>query len=297
MPNYNLLILKKTEKIVIAIYLITQFLNDKESLKKDLRSSANKLLENLNSLGFSHNKDVFLIYENSLNISTLIISYLTIARDTSLISKMNTNIVIEAMQILENLLAKKVFALKEEHLLINEEESLLSLLSLDTSQPTNSITSFDTVSLKNQKLEKENGKKEVKEKSLSLKPVISLNDNFKKKASTLNDNKSLKQVLNDISKLNKESKIENKEEIKKPILASKTEATAKKAPKNQARKDNRREQILSLFTRGAEVSVNDISKKIVGCSVKTIQRELNELMDENKIEKIGDKRWAKYILL
>lgn len=297
MPNYNLLILKKTEKIVIAIYLITQFLNDKESLKKDLRSSANKLLENLNSLGFSHNKDVFLIYENSLNISTLIISYLTIARDTSLISKMNADIVIEAMQILENLLAKKVFALKEEHLLISEEESLLSLLSLDTSHTANSITSFDTVSFKNQKLEKENDEKREKEKLVSLKPATTLNDNFKKKANTLNDNKSLKQVLNDISKLNKESKIENKEEIKKPIVAAKTEAAAKKAPKNQARKDNRREQILSLFTRGAEVSVNDISKKIVGCSIKTIQRELNELMDENKIEKIGDKRWAKYILL
>jgi DeoR/GlpR family transcriptional regulator of sugar metabolism len=59
---------------------------------------------------------------------------------------------------------------------------------------------------------------------------------------------------------------------------------------------NRRSQIISLFTKGTEVSINDISKKIIGCSVKTLQRELNDLVSEGKINRVGEKRWSKYIL-
>jgi DNA-binding HxlR family transcriptional regulator len=45
-----------------------------------------------------------------------------------------------------------------------------------------------------------------------------------------------------------------------------------------------------------EVSINDIAKKVIGCSTKTLQRELNNLVQEGKIKRIGDKRWSKYIL-
>jgi hypothetical protein len=64
----------------------------------------------------------------------------------------------------------------------------------------------------------------------------------------------------------------------------------------QVKKMSRREQILALFVRGVDVSIKDISARIKGCSEKTIQRELNTLLYDNVIERIGEKRWSRYIL-
>jgi predicted HTH transcriptional regulator len=64
----------------------------------------------------------------------------------------------------------------------------------------------------------------------------------------------------------------------------------------QMRKQSRRDQILSLFVKGVDVSIKDIAARIKGCSEKTIQRELNALLYDNVIERIGEKRWSRYIL-
>jgi hypothetical protein len=86
----------------------------------------------------------------------------------------------------------------------------------------------------------------------------------------------------------KRQSIQNKEENK---------VGKEKSLKTINRKNNRKEQIISLFTKGVEVSINDIAKKVVGCSTKTLQRELNNLVQEKKIQRIGDKRWSKYTLV
>jgi predicted HTH transcriptional regulator len=64
----------------------------------------------------------------------------------------------------------------------------------------------------------------------------------------------------------------------------------------QMKKLSRREQILALFVRGVDVSIKDIAARIKGCSEKTIQRELNALLYDNVIERIGEKRWSRYVL-
>ena len=61
------------------------------------------------------------------------------------------------------------------------------------------------------------------------------------------------------------------------------------------RKSSRRDQVLSLLSKDP-ISIKDISEKIVGCSEKTIQRELNTLVDAKKIVRIGEKRWSRYTL-
>lgn len=61
------------------------------------------------------------------------------------------------------------------------------------------------------------------------------------------------------------------------------------------RKSSRRDQVLGLLSM-EPISIKDISEKIVGCSEKTIQRELNALVDAKKITRIGEKRWSRYTL-
>lgn len=293
-PNYNLLIAKKTEKIVTAIYLISQFLKDTESLKHELRNEANQLIKSLNSLAYLEHKDVFSIYSKSLDSVSLLISYLTIAKESNLISKMNIEIVIEALRVLENLLAKKQFTLKPENLFINEENYLLTLLEDKENTPVNTNTSYDALTGRS-----------LEESSFSfVEKIVKKESAFAKAgARQENDLESIKDKISKGQNTDIKDKAIEKEVVKRTASlkdipkSTATKINTKKAIQNQERKNNRREQILALFTKGTEVSIKDISKKIVGCSVKTIQRELNDLVSESKIEKIGEKRWSKYVLV
>lgn len=296
--NYNLLIAKKTEKIVTAIYLISQFLPREENIKNDLRKSANELLKNINSIAYvdlnnqDSTKNIFVIYKLCLDNVSLIISYLFVARDANLISKMNANIVIEGLRILENILIKKQFSFSKESISIQEDLSLFNFNNFDL-EKNNLNTSFDVLTernvVMNEKIEKnkntnlEKNKeienlKEENEKEIFL-PEVKIPTEIARvysyKGQNINDN------------IYKRQNIQNKPENK---------AIKTKAPKTINRKNNRKEQIISLFTKGVEVSINDIAKKVVGCSTKTLQRELNNLVQESKIKRIGDKRWSKYIL-
>lgn len=62
----------------------------------------------------------------------------------------------------------------------------------------------------------------------------------------------------------------------------------------QKRKNLRKNTILDFIKRHDNVSIKDIAPNIVGCSEKTIQRELIELIDEGRIKKIGERRWSRY---
>jgi len=83
-------ILKKTEKVVTVIYLVTDLLSSKEPMKWSLRKTALTLL--------GHNdKDI------RYSLSE-IISLLEISRSSKIISEMNTNILKDACQALLGLL-------------------------------------------------------------------------------------------------------------------------------------------------------------------------------------------------
>ncbi len=67
--------------------------------------------------------------------------------------------------------------------------------------------------------------------------------------------------------------------------------------KSHKRKDVRKETIFDFIKGHGEVSIKDIVPNIVGCSEKTIQRELMVLIKEGKIKKEGERRWSKYSII
>lgn len=80
----------------------------------------------------------------------------------------------------------------------------------------------------------------------------------------------------------------------KILIEKKHIRTNKKRYNQRKAKNNRRDEILSFIPKGIDVSIKDISSKIKDCSEKTIQRELNNLVFEKAIVRIGEKRWSKY---
>lgn len=91
--NLKLFIFKKTEKISVALYLVTEHLSDKESLKTSIRSLASVLVKDIIFLnnGQEGRKSYLKIKEDFVELNSL----LNLASITGLISLQNTNILIE----------------------------------------------------------------------------------------------------------------------------------------------------------------------------------------------------------
>lgn len=61
-------------------------------------------------------------------------------------------------------------------------------------------------------------------------------------------------------------------------------------------KKDRRDAIMKTIRSKGQVTIKDISENIRGCSEKTIQRDLQELIQHGVLIREGEKRWAVYKL-
>lgn len=62
------------------------------------------------------------------------------------------------------------------------------------------------------------------------------------------------------------------------------------------KKNSRQSIIIALLKRKKEVMIKDVSPLIEGCSEKTIQRELSEMVRSGVLKRMGEKRWSRYSL-
>lgn len=67
--------------------------------------------------------------------------------------------------------------------------------------------------------------------------------------------------------------------------------------KRQKRKDTRKTLIFDYIQKNGESSIRDIVPNIRGCSEKTVQRELLDLVKEGKLKKTGERRWSRYSVI
>ncbi len=66
--------------------------------------------------------------------------------------------------------------------------------------------------------------------------------------------------------------------------------------KDELKRSNRQNTILSLIKKKKEVTIKDIAVVIKDCSEKTIQRELNTFISLGVLKRSGERRWSKYSL-
>src|SRR3989344_964413 len=62
------------------------------------------------------------------------------------------------------------------------------------------------------------------------------------------------------------------------------------------KKNSRQSVIFSLLKRKKEIMIKDVSPLIGGCSEKTIQIELADMVSKGILRRIGEKRWSRYTL-
>ncbi len=77
----------------------------------------------------------------------------------------------------------------------------------------------------------------------------------------------------------------------------KEKASAEQSDSSQDEaKAARKNQITQYLEGKAWTSIKDIATEIKGCSRKTVQRDLVELVDQGVLHKRGERRWSRYVL-
>ncbi len=289
--DYGMLIAKKSERLVTALYLVTDLMADSEPIKHGLRKNSVALLSSMNALSQLDVKDRVMEFKISLRSVTEIISLLHVAVTTGIVSHMNGELLMDGFRSLQSVLEKKQPILTKEMLTIDDEESLHA-----GSQFSSAITSTSYDVLTPLSLARLHGSDEDVRRTheqLKSSQILSRLEGKDTKGQNSADRFTTKTEGNDTSLL-KDTSVQS-------VLMKHSEARAGASASNlassfQMRKHSRREQILALFVKGVDVSIKDIAARIKGCSEKTIQRELNALLYDNVIERIGEKRWSRYIL-
>ena len=105
---------------------------------------------------------------------------------------------------------------------------------------------------------------------------------------------------NPVSSIKRESKTPTSElELdQKSSSASSHSEQSSSAPKISSEvlssREERKEHIIAVITYKHTASIKDIVTHIAGCSEKTLQRVIKDLIDEGRIVKEGNRRWSTY---
>lgn len=281
--DYGTLVPKKSERLVTALYLVTDLIGDAEPIKHGLRKNAVALLSSMNALSQLDVKDRITELKVSLKATTEIISLLHVAVTTGLVSHMNGELLMDGFRSLQSVLEKKQPILTSDMLTIEGEEKLLSEQNFSSAITS---SSYDVLT------------------PLTLARLHGEGDDIRRTEDTLKTSQLLSKLGAKDTKGHDhhERQIEKSIPLQKDTISVHQSLMKHVAPPTtlassfQMRKQSRRDQILALFVKGVDVSIKDIAARIKGCSEKTIQRELNALLYDNVIERIGEKRWSRYIL-
>jgi hypothetical protein len=286
--DYGTLVAKKSERLVTALYLVTDLMTDGEPIKHGLRKNAVALLSSMNALSQLDVKDRVTELKVSLKAVTEIISLLHVAVTTGIVSQMNGELLMDGFRSLQSVLEKKQPILTREMLTIDDEAALHTESHFSSAITS---TSYDVLT------------------PLSLARLHGSDEDVRRTADALKSSQILSKLEGkDFKGRNSSEQMSDKSE-EKILTAQKDNQSVHHvlmrhaappatslASSFQMRKQSRRDQILALFVKGVDVSIKDIAARIRGCSEKTIQRELNALLYDNVIERIGEKRWSRYIL-
>jgi hypothetical protein len=273
--GYGIMVAKKSERLVTALYIVTDLIDGSEPIKSSLRKNSVTLLSSMNALMQYDVKDRTTEFASALKSVMEIISLLHVASATGLVSEMNGSMLIDGFRVLQSVLEKRQPILTKEMISIDSEETIYEKAESYQGIPS---TSYDALTLG----EITRGiDKDAKETQMKKQDSGTLVSSYKGQS---------------VSDYKGQENYRKTPTLPNVLIQHATKPSATLSSSFQTRKQSRREQIVSLFVKGVDVSIKDIAARIKGCSEKTIQRELNTLVYDNVIERIGEKRWSRYIL-
>jgi len=262
----------KTNKLITALYMVTDILDNNEPLRNKLRSLGADIISDISS--FSGHRDLSNFISQKV---VAIISLLDISLAMNLISEMNCNILKkefielkEAVQksslnsnIFSNISLSEFFK-QDEILDKKNENNFLNNINNNVNKSKGQMTRIGVQ--KGSTLM--NALNKIERKSLEGTKIVNIKNMSVKGGLT----KEAGSFRSDFDKLKKE----RREEIIKIIKSF----------------------IVNTNEKGATITdiKNSASGVLASCGEKTLQRELVAMVSDGVLKKIGEKRWSKYFL-
>ena len=257
---------KKAEKLSSALYMVTNFIPESEMLRGLLRERSINIFSGIINLqkmslkinkSFNINNDSEVSLDSTLSFIMEINSLLDIAFVSGYISEMNSMILRREYVDLGILIKTRKEDIKSGNISLTKD--FFNVPDL-----------YETYALK-QELNKND-------------KIVAKNINSEQKS--IRHNKTAKLIskghfIKDIKN------IKNIEKRQKIDINPKT---------SDIRHNSRRNAILELLQKASFITTKDALNTIHGCSSKTLQRELQALINEGVLEKKGSKRWSVYSL-
>ena len=261
----------KTQKLVTALYIVTDCMEADEPIRKKLRALAVELLSDVRFLTLVDKVDKGeikpIITEITHRLSE-ILAFLEIAVTLTLVSQMNFNVLKEEF---ENFNKR-----------INEKSGTIDILF---------------------------NKEFFKEDGIETLPAFpqEIEDKGHYQGHNVFDKKDVLDKKTPLSfPPNSFTSYSNPNGTRTPSLP-KNKRGLNSREFTKAEGFIRKEKILKFIKQKKETcpegakkfrgtTIKDISKVIKGCSEKTIQRDLMSLIKKGVLKKVGEKRWSKYVL-
>ncbi len=240
---------KKTDKLVTALYMVTDCMEFAEPVRTKLRAVGADLVSGVKHAEYRNAINKHFLFEELEGSVSEVLSFLEIASSVGLISSMNGAI-----------LSKEFSSLSD--------------------------------AIKHHKNQNKNGR--FKDPNFEGKSLSSFLLGEKDFGVPVALTSPIDKDTDDKGQLSFRKDIQKKDAIipsARPIENSKGHVSR---TTEIALRISRRNDILKLIKDSKEVTIKDISKVIIGCSEKTIQRELTSLISEGVIKKVGEKRWSRY---
>ncbi len=277
----NDLIVRKSEKLTTALYMVSDIIPDREPVKWKMRETAIELLSDITLSGTASVADRISYLRNVVKRIEKIVSFLEIAWATRILSEMNAAI-----------LRDEYFSLRT---MIEDDISTLLVGNVGRSVPV-PPTYRMTREMPDRVTQTARAPERTVQgaaRSSSLPPAKSPHSVVEGEKKTIefsfpqpNPRSPSVPSSPTLAQSNTSmSERKHKEELKQ-----------KRGNGEKMGREDRRKIILALLKQRSNLTVRDIAKSIPGFSEKTIQRELVSMLGEGVVSKAGEKRWTTYSL-
>lgn len=261
---------RRAEKICKAYFLLTQHIQENNSIKQKLRNLALDMSSKTLDLVVTFNKTEELA-RGVVTHAMALVSVSDIAVTARFISEANYSLVVHQVQIFIN--EVETYWKTSSHNNQVMPVHLFDVESLDASYKND--MSFMAQGISNTATGEIQVLKKEKTHSLSGSINPSINSSSRPMNNPTIGNKAVRDF-------------EQKKTLSNPVAReSKSEAKTEE-------KSERQTLILSTISVKGESSIKDLTDVIKGCSEKTIQRELIALVDSGSLLKTGERRWSRY---
>ncbi len=257
---------KKTDKLITALYMVTDIIDKDEPLRKKLRTIGIEIISDINSNPPSACSKV-----------SEIMSFLGIASAMNIVSEMNCNILKKEFAQLDQAIRESSDMIKKANRQVNLSDFFQSSFAED-----NKYEEVVKPNLAFSKLFFDKGHKNYKGQTKLPKG----NSIGVQKGSTL---------MKALSKVNISTRRTNGSNINSKSVSFNT------ANNFETLKRQRRDEISKIIQKADEgATITDIRNSAYGsllsCGEKTLQRELVSMIKDGILNKTGEKRWSRYFL-